>query len=222
MRISLANYIASDILENIRNPDDLKRYVKASYPKMEFVGEGCTRVVVRERNKRCVYKISVGRDVSSNKAEYTLFKGLQDHPLQELFCPCTYITPCGTVLVQEYMPIKMPSYTYHNMQPVEKFILESFKFLEKVAGEKGIILDMHPDNLRLTRDYDIKMIDYATALSPLCSVKTFDMGECIKKIQRMRKGSPVVMYIDSMKGFAARGEHKVVTMYQGYGHEEII
>jgi len=25
-----------------------------------------------------------------------------------------------------------------------------------------------------------------------------------------------------MKGFAARGEHKVVTMYQGYGHEEII
>lgn len=217
-----------DSLSGFNHDGDVRNLHKFLVNKLnlKYIGEGINRVVYKEKGSRAVFKICpFSSDRPHNIAEYVLYQGLKGHPLSKILCPTLEISRWGKVTKQTYMSRRVPYDSYSTLQPLEGLVLESFEFLRKLpnGSKKTMILDMHPDNLRMTSDYDIKLIDYSPLLFINALGNNFNRVGTIDKLQRMRlKGDPVVLYLDSRGGVAGRNERKVVTMYQGFSHEEMV
>lgn len=217
-----------DSLSGFNHDGDVRNLHKFLVKKLNlrYIGEGINRVVYKEKGSRTVFKISMfSSDRPHNKAEYVLYQGLKNHPLSNILCPTISISRLGTVSQQTFMSRRVPYDSYSTLQPLEKLVLESFEFIRKLpyGSKKTMILDMHPDNLRMTSDYDIKLVDYSPLLFINALGDHFNMEATIDKIQRMKiKGEPIVLYLDAQGGVAGRNQRKVVTMYEGFSHEEIV
>lgn len=216
-----------DALKGVKGSDSLTsiKDVLTKNLGLSRVGEGINRIVYKVPKSRSVFKICpYTEDQPHNIAEYTLYQGLEGDPLQNILCPILDISRNGRVLQQKSMPLTVPYDSHKTLQPLEKLVLESFQFIRRLpySSSRELILDMHPDNIMMTRNYDLKIVDYSTLLYVNAMNSKFNRVETIDKIRNMRKrGAPIVLYLDAKGGLAGRTQEKVVTMYEGFSHEEI-
>ena len=66
------------------------------------IGSGAYRVVYEcNLNPKLVVKIERNERDFANVSEWEIWKQLSDTPLAKWFAPCRYVSPCGTVLLQD-------------------------------------------------------------------------------------------------------------------------
>jgi hypothetical protein len=159
----------------------------------ECIGFGSTRTVYRPKYGRKVIKVCPGLD---NISEFTLYQGVRDSPIANILAKSHLISENGHILVQDYMPFVLSEdYAYNygsdpnyggreDYYEFEQSLSDLFKFVLKVSRDTDLECDFHNYNLGFDRKGDVKIIDYAAALTYPVNHFKFDFETCIRALNR--------------------------------------
>jgi hypothetical protein len=188
-------------------PDFVKFHNQKKFKEkfgLKFVGIGVTRLVYKKLYSKEVIKVAS----KANLAEYALYRAFDNCKMQSLLAKCNEISKDGVVLTQEYLSKDIPDYLLGgtvdqgNAWTDFQTELESlFKFIKNFTKDKYTICDIHPGNIRVNKNWELKIIDYAAPLDTIVEQKKFDLEACIEKLSRYtrRHDQNVKFYLNHKK-----------------------
>ena len=133
--------------------------------------EGTTRIVLKGKGSKTVIKIGIP---SHNKAEYALYRALENSLLGNVFAPCLQLSPKGYALEMEYLSKPVPTprgdYTWYNPDfvAIRNHLEQQFDFV-KTYNTYSWGADFHEDNMRMDSRGNIKIVDYSNLLADIFS-----------------------------------------------------
>ncbi len=166
-----------DVIHDIKNPTKNGFKSKAidkvcSKFKLSVVStEGTTRIILKAKGSKTVLKIGIQ---SHNKAEYALYKAVENSLLGKIFAPCLQISPRGLVLEMDYISRPIPGargeYYWFNPEftKIRNHLESQFDFV-KSYNTYSWGADFHEENMRMDRKGNIKIVDYSNLLADMFS-----------------------------------------------------
>ena len=183
-----------DVVHDIKNPPKKGFTSKVidkicSKFKLGIVSiEGTTRIILKGKGSKTVIKIGIQ---SHNKAEYALYKALENSLLGNIFAPCLQISPKGYVLEMAYIsrPVPTPRGDYCWVNPefiaIRNHLEEQFDFV-KTYNTYSWGADFHEDNMRMDRKGNIKIVDYSNLLADMfCRRKATTISMAIRNVLKL-------------------------------------
>lgn len=177
-----------------------------------YLGDGIHRHVFKESGKREVIKLC---HTQHNRSEYMFWQAVKDSSWSNLFAPCKSISKNAKVLTQQFIYRRIPArYDQDTSQwdSIRNELESLFGFLKRIVKNKSLILDLHSDNVRITRSHELKIIDYSTFLWPIPMFADCDheaiiaqTKELLRKFQR-----PIKFYMNQENKIILNLPNKIV------------
>lgn len=145
-----------NIEENSSVPDELDIILEKDF-NMKYLGNGCCRRVYYDKSTNTVFKFG---SKHSNRTEWNFYQSLLKR-LKGLFAQPLEISRGSLVLQMEYIDTIIEDLFPLNSPKADKHgaVIKITDLVKKSKLDK-IVHDIHPGNIGVNKDKEIKIIDY--------------------------------------------------------------
>lgn len=173
---------------------------------LAIVGGGVTRTVYRQKYSRRVFKVG---DFYANRYEFCLSEIFKSSALGSHLAKCFNISDDGGILEQEYVRMPLPGEDDVPLADWGEFQNDieekTLEFSEDIA-----ITDLHPSNLRLSPNGDVKIVDYSACIPTKFFSRKFNYLRFIKTNRKF------VNFVSPSFKFFVNSENEVIVSCDGY------